>query len=212
VALKLLLFLCALSLSACNPYTLKTVAKSDIDLVVDAHWQNMNLRLQAFMIKLYQLNPTAQPLDHTVQDRLQQIFQHPGAVRFKELQQANAETALTLAFSPDFNGDRIFALTAGLTDMIHQAYGYRHEFFVLDRLNQQSLYNSARNLEFIASRLKQQPYLVTQANQIEQLERLFGQMIATQDMLARITADATHRSINTVIHGIASATLLPVGL
>jgi len=42
-------------------------------------------------------------------------------------------------------------------------------------------------------------------------DRLFSKMVTTQDMMARIIAGRSHRSLNFVVHSIASATFLPVG-
>ena len=222
-----LLFYCVLfSITACTdrPYALKTVAKSDIDLVADAHLEQINELLQNLMIKLYKRNP--QELEksrtHTIQTRLDQVFLTPGPLYFSEIKNQNGTEAVLLAFDPLYSGDRVFALIVGLTDMIKKSYGYQEEFFIISNLNQQDLYNSARNIEVVVWRLNHrynsdgELFLLTNGHQggVENLsfERLFGKVIATQDMMARITSDKTNRTINKVVHGIASATFLPVGL
>ncbi len=109
----------------------------------------------------------------------------------------------------------------GIRSMQHASYGQKTEFFLLDELDQQKLYNSARNLEVVAWRLnnhRQQDgslFLLSNGshNGIANLsfERLFGKMISLQDMMAKVVSGKTDRAINTVIHGVASSTLLPIG-
>ena len=41
-------------------------------------------------------------------------------------------------------------------------------------------------------------------------ERIFGKLIAIQDMMAQIVSDTNNRTINKVVHGVASTTLLPI--
>ena len=40
-----------------------------------------------------------------------------------------------------------------ITGMVHASYNYREEFFMLNEIDSQKLYNSARNLEKIAWQL-----------------------------------------------------------
>jgi len=41
-------------------------------------------------------------------------------------------------------------------------------------------------------------------------ERIFGKLIATQDMMAEIVATSTDRSINRIVQGVATAPFLPI--
>jgi len=43
----------------------------------------------------------------------------------------------------------------GLTEMLRRSYNHQQEFFIIDSLNEQSLYNSARNIEIFVWRLYQ---------------------------------------------------------
>lgn len=105
--------------------------------------------------------------------------------------------------------------------MLHASYEYRDEFFLLNDLNQQKLYNSARNLEAVAWRLANRhqadgtPFLLSNGVSTDgvpnySFERIFGKLIAYQDMMARIVSDKTNRAIKTVVVGFASSTLLPI--
>ena len=93
---------------------------------------------------------------------------------------------------------------------------------MLDSLEPQKLYNCARNIEVLVWRLKNRlsadgtPLILTNSLPGEEqnlsFERLFGKLIAHQDMLAKISAEKWDRMINQVVHGAATAVFLPVGL
>ncbi|MCX4027498.1 hypothetical protein [Spartinivicinus marinus] len=190
--------------------------------MTDSVRQNMEKLLKRLLIKLYKRNPAelAKNPDQTIKTRTKQLFNEAGLKRYPELSGKQAIDAMLLAFDDHFHGDRVFALMAGLTDMIKQSYNYRNEFFVLDELDQQKLYNSARNIEVLAWRLnhrlnsQEKPYLLTNATNSNSLnlsfERLFGKMIALQDMMAMIIADKTNRTINFIVRGVATGTFIPI--
>ncbi len=206
-------------------FNLKNFGKSDIDLVTDAHLQELNILAKALVIKLYKLNPrelAKAPTETTVDKRISQLFSMPRTVRFAELGAPYGTTAIPLAFDPDFTGDRVFALMAGIAGMIHRSYNFQDEFFMLDEIDQQKLYHCARNLESIAWQLNQRRdyngELLLVSNSIDNdtgetnlsTERILSKMISLQDMMARILSDKNNRAINKVVHGIASTTLLPI--
>ncbi len=226
ILISTLLVLLSGCASGPKPFHIKNIAKTNIDMVADNHLDNINALLQNFLVKLYKRNPVElkKKPGLTIDDRLDQIFNRPGPLLFDELDRRHDIQAMLLTFDPDFTGDRVFALMAGLTGMIRQSYNFHNEFFVLDSLDQQKLYNSARNIEILAWRLRAvltvegKPYLLTnglggngEAVNLS-FERLIGKMIANQDMMARITADRTNRTINTVVHSVASAAFIPIGL
>lgn len=208
---------------SCGPLQVRNVAKSDIGLVTEAHRRQMTACLQTLMLKLYARNPSelAKAPGLTVQERVGQVF-FSGPLEFVELDHRQGVPAMLLAFDEDYPGDRVFALMAGLEGMIRLSYGNREEFYLFDTLKAQDLYNSARNLEILAWRLANRcradgrPWLLTNSLPGEEtnlsFERLFGKMIALQDMMAEIAAGGTDRTINRVVLQVASAVFLPVGL
>jgi hypothetical protein len=218
------LFLLVINSSACVDYQLKTAAKSPTDLVVDAHIQKTDELMQNLMIKLYKRNPRElqKTPNTTIQSRLNEVFAHSGEQHFPEFAAKSTQEILTLPFDPLYQGDRVFAFMVGLSDMVHKSYGYQTEYFMLDSINGQDLYNSARNIETLIWRMKHHfaadgdLYLLTNGydQNIENLsfERLFGKLISLQDMMARISADSTNRTINKIVHSVASTVLLPVGI
>ncbi|WP_230425690.1 hypothetical protein [Spartinivicinus ruber] len=219
-----ILFVCFFALTSCTnqSFRVENLAKTDTDLVTDSVRQNMDKQLKRLLVKLYKRNPAelAKNPHHTIETRTKQLFNKPGLMRFPELSGKQSIDAMLLAFDNHFNGDRVFALMAGLTDMIKQSYNYRNEFFVLNELDQQKLYNSARNIEVLAWRLNHRrnqqgkPFLLTNATNTKSpnlsFERLFGKMIALQDMMAMIIADKTNRTINFIVRGVATGTFIPI--
>ncbi len=201
-----------------RPFQLKNLAKSEIDMVADLHVETVNKLARELTIKLYKRNPRelAKVPGMTVERRLELLLGSPRLITHPELNNLYAEKAVPLAFDPAFNGDRVFALMVGVTGMLHASYSYRNEFFMLNEMDQQKLYNSARNLEAVAWRLNTYrqpdgtPFLLANDPANLSFERLLGKLIAHQDMMARIVSDSTNRAINTVVHGIASTTLLPI--
>ncbi|SFG72768.1 hypothetical protein [Neptunomonas qingdaonensis] len=231
MSIRIILFSLLISLLAgclhekSRAFDIKNIGKSDIDMVTDAHLQELNILARQLLIKLYKLNPhelTKAPTETTVDKRLGQLFSMPRTIRFAELGSPYGTTAIPLAFDPDFNGDRVFALMVGVAGMIHRSYNYQDEFFMLDEIDQQKLYHCARNLESVAWQLNQRRdhagELLLVSNSIDNdtgetnlsTERILSKMISLQDMMARILADKNNRAINKVFHGIASTTLLPI--
>ena len=109
---------------------------------------------------------------------------------------------------------------AGLGGMIQTAFQDKTEFFVLDDLDPQSLYNAARNVEIAVWKLSNgrnpqgEPYLLSNegAGPVPNLsfEREFGKVIGSLDILSKIAADKTDRTVVRVIQSLATAVFLPI--
>lgn len=191
-------------------------------MVADSHIRQTNELLKSLITKLYKRNPRELKKipGKTITDRIAQVFTDPANLKFEELSGKESIEAILLSFDEHFKGDRVFALGVGLRGMLYRSYSEQTELFMLDQLDGQKLYNSARNIEIVAWRLahRRMPngelFLLTNSTTDPvnlSFERLFGKMIALQDMMAGITADRTERTINKIVHGIASAVFLPVG-
>jgi hypothetical protein len=198
--------------------------KSTIDQITEMHVLELRDLTRSLMIKLYKRNPRElrkQP-KASIESRLTQLYKGGQTYTFQELNNRTGTEAVQLAFSKNFRGDRVFALIVGMKSMLHASYSYRTEFYYFDSVDQQELYDSARNLEIINWRLitcmddDHQPlifsnsYLKTNPNL--SYERLFSKMIATQDMMAKIVADRTKRTIISVAQSAASTLLIPIGI
>ncbi len=126
-----------------------------------------------------------------------------------------------LGFEPEYKGDRIFATIYGLYTMIFKSYNSKCELFVLDYLNEQNLYNSARNIEIFVWRLKTRKdnrgnvLIITNSfdGDVKNLsyERIFGKIISLQDTMSIIISNRTGRVIKEVVQ-IAGMAFLPIGL
>ncbi|WP_242521479.1 hypothetical protein [Motiliproteus sp. SC1-56] len=205
-------------------FNVKNLAKSDVDMVADAHIRELRNLSHELLVKLYKRNPVqlSRGKGRSVTRRINQLFSQPNNYRFIELGNRRGNDAVRLAFDEDFKGDRVFALMVGINSMLNAAYDGKTELFLLDDLDQQKLYDSARNLEIITWRLNNrhnsagEPFLLSNGytGRVPNLsfERIFGKMIVLQDMMAKIVADRNNRAINSVVHSIASSTLLPVGI
>nr|UXE46175.1 hypothetical protein Hi04_10k_c5801_00033 [uncultured bacterium] len=214
----------AAAVAACSGPAFKpgNVAKTDIDTVTDTHLRTLDADLRDLTTKLYKRNPRElkKAPKETIDSRLDELFGKPGPLRFPELNDVHSTDAMLLCFDNNYKGDRVFAVMAGLIDMLHKSYGYHTEFFVLDELNEQKLYDSARNIEILVWRLnhKHDPqgalYLLTNDTNDSDtnlsFERLFGKMIEVQDLMATIVSDRTQRSINHVVQSVATMVFLPI--
>lgn len=200
---------------------LNSLAKTDVDKMADTSLQEMTRLMEDLLVKLYKRNPGE--LDKlsgmSVGQRHDQIFDSQDRLLFNELQRRQGTDALNLAFNPDYRGDRVFALMAGLVGMVRSAYNWQTEQFMFDSLDQQKLFNCARNIEVLAWRLSHQRdangKLLLRSNsqpgEEEDLsfERLFGKMIAIQDMMAFTVAGKWNRGVNSVL---VKAVFLPMGI
>ncbi|MDF2184743.1 hypothetical protein [Grimontia hollisae] len=217
-----------LSLTACSannrPFEFKNLAKSDMDLITDIHILEIRDAIRELTVKLYKRNPRelAKVSDMTVADRLEAFMTVARPKEgYAELNGLDGIDALHLAFSEAFQGDRVFALMVGITGMISASYNNQLEFYLLDDIDQQKLYNSARNLETVAwllnTRKNRDGEYMLLSNGVTadgtpnySYERLLAKMIVIQDMMAKMVSDSTNRHINQVVHGVASMTFFPI--
>lgn len=126
--------------------------------------------------------------------------------------------ALALALDPAFAGDRVAAFIHAMADMLITAHGDRVEFFLLDGLDAQHLYNAARNVEVAVWMLSQrrgasgQPLLladeITPTERNLSFEREFGKIIARLDLLAAVVTEKYRRAAISYVQGILGGSFL----
>ena len=148
------------------------------------------------------------------------IFEGRHEWKFPELQGKHGADAINLAFRDDYTGDRVLAFVAGLGSMMQTAFNDKTEFFVIDDLDPQRLYNAARNVEIAVwklsnARMEQGDYYLLSnepAGPVRNLsfEREFGKIIGSLDILSKIIADKENRTIVKVIQTLTSAVFLPI--
>ncbi|MCP5269209.1 MAG: hypothetical protein H6943_09255 [Zoogloeaceae bacterium] len=200
----------------------KYLAKGDIDRVIDTAHAEVKGGVLLFAEKLYRRNPRelkkgSSPTVEAAVARLRQskLFEFP------ELQGQREGAAAMLAFREDYTGDRVLALMAGILTMVYAAFEGTDDFYILDDLNEQKLYNCARNLEIAMWKLSTARFangeLVLLSNELDpanrnlSFEREFGRVTGLLDFLAKVVADKNGRIISRVAQNMASAVFLPVG-
>jgi len=228
------LLLCLLLASACNDsnsrapgpqaqrFRLNSLAKTDIGQVLEVHVHEARGYLRELMIKLYRRNPrelAKSPVPDAEQN-IRRLFDEPHQWQFPELDGTTGVAALRLGLAADYDGDRVFAFVAGLLSMVMSTYEYKEEFYLLDSVDPQNLYNSARNIEIASWKLRHdrgpdgEPvlYSVSLPGEVENLsyERLFGKLIALQDTMAVIIAGKGNRTITKMVQRMATAAFLPI--
>ncbi len=199
--------------------------KSDIDRVADAHLQELRVSLRMLAEKLYRRNPREWKKSGAadIETAVNRIMEPAAGWRYPELEGKYASDALQLAFRDDYRGDRVLALIGGLGGMLHSAFNEKTEFYLTDDLDPQKIYNSARNIEIAVWRLSHardaegRLFLLSneagQSNGLAQnlsFEREFGRVIGQLDLLARIIADKSNRTVVKVIQNIATAVFIPI--
>ncbi len=198
---------------------IKNFGKSDIDLVSDIHIQALRTHLQELTLKLYGRNPDelGKASGTSLEARLAQILDHPTDVSYRELDYKHSVPAIELAFDLGYRGDRVFALLIGISSMLKFSYNDLDELFLFDNLDPQSLYDSARNLEKIAWRLRNETH---RGKPLIRLGPVHGQgsfedtvsrMVSIQDLMAEVIAAKTQRAVKKAVQS-ATTFLIPIGL
>lgn len=205
-----------------RPFQIQDLAKSDVDLVLEMQLNYSLEYLKELMIKLYKRNPKELHKGgrQDINQAVRMVFGPGRAMSLPELQGKRSVDAMRLAFDEGYYGDRVLVLVEGVRGMLLDSYNGKREFFLLDELDPQKLYNAARNIEIAAWKLNHdrdgagQLFLI--ANELSgpvqnlSFERLLGKMIAVQDSTARFVAQSTNRKIKNVIQSIASAVFIPI--
>lgn len=198
------------------------LAKTDIDEVAEAHLEESLATLKLVMEKLYRRNPRELRKGGfaSIDEAVKRAFDYSKRWRFPELEEKRGIDAMQLAFKPEYNGDRVFALIVGMGSMIHQGYNEQNEFYAFDTLDAQALYNAARNIEIAVWKLSTardaQGQLLLLSSEMGpdvrnlSFEREFGKLVAYQDLLAKIMAQRSNRTIRLVVQNVAGAVFLPV--
>jgi len=209
------------SVSSFDP---KQIGKSDVDRVADRHRREVFASVRLLAEKLYRRNPREwKKGGHaSVERALDRLLDPRTGWRLPEAAGRSGTDAILLALRSDFEGDRVAVYIAGMGGMLNAAFDEKTEFYMLDELDPQKLYNSARNLEIAAWKLANARdaggALLLLSNEMAQagqpanlsFEREFGKMIGNLDLLAGLIADKGHRTIARVVQSIATAVFLPV--
>ncbi len=210
-----------LALTACSNVAtqIKGLGKLDVDLVSDIHILVLRNHLHEMALKLYDRNPDelGKTPGLSLEARLAQILDHPTDVSYRELDYKHSVPAIELALDHDYRGDRVFALLLGINSMLKFSYNDLNELFMFNELDPQKLYDSARNLEKIASRLRLETRRGKPLINLGPMhgrgafEDTIARMAGVQDVMAEIIAAKTQRIVNKTVQS-ATTLLIPVKL
>ena len=195
--------------------------KADLDHFVETSQRRIFVSLRSLAEKLYRRNPRewAKGGAASLDEARLRIFEQKHGWRFATLGYRRSIEALQVAFHPEFRGDRVQAFIVGLASMVQTAFSDRVEFFMLDELDAQRLYNAARNVEIAAWKLRSsvdadgKPLLLS--NEIGEstnlsFEREFGRIIGHLEVLSDVVEEKTERNVSRVVQNLATAAFLPV--
>ncbi|MEI7430213.1 MAG: hypothetical protein WCL27_07125 [Betaproteobacteria bacterium] len=196
------------------------LAKTEIDRVIETDRMEVMASLRRLAEKLYKRNPNEwKKAGHpTIEAAMERLF--AGSLDFPELEGRREGAASLFAFSSSYQGDRVLGVMAGLLGMVQAAFENKQDFYVLDDLNEQKLYNCARNVEIAIWKLSStknatgEPLLFS--NELDpnnpnlSFEREFGRVIGLLDLLSKVVADKNGRTITRVSQSLATAIFLPI--
>ena len=163
-----------------KPFTIDSVMKSDLHILVEIHQRQTLGYLRTLTEKLYRRNPRQlrKVAGATIEGRVAELFssrlseQRPDAAPGRLFSQPSGQPAsqsdeldrtledtsgvklLSQAFDEGYQDDRVLVLMAGMRNMVMAAYNNQRKFFYLDSpLDPQKFHNSARNVEIVIWRL-----------------------------------------------------------
>lgn len=229
----LLVVIAAVTLPACQTngsrdgpvqgreFELDDIAKADVDMVAEVNVEQSLDYLHELTRKLYVRNPNQLGRGgHGSREAALAVLFGPRRLdRISGLGGRRAADAISLAFEPDFSGDRVQAFAYGMRTMLLDAYGGDTELYLHEMLDPQTLHYLARNFEIAFWKLKRDRdasgRLLLLSNALDgdgdlSFERLGGKLIGLQDLMAQVVADVTNRQIKNVIQGVASAVFFPI--
>ncbi len=199
------------------------LAKNDFDRMADVELAENTQSLKNLMLKLYKRNPNqlAKSTSDNAEKMVAWVFENEPQHhwQFKEIDNKQGTEAIFLAFDSHYQNDRVLPFIVGLHTMLLKAHGNKTEFYFTDKIEPQSLYNVARNIEIAAWKLSNardaEGNLFLVSNEISDkdknlsFEREFGKMIGRTDLYAIALAEKTQRLISRIMQSLASAAFLP---
>lgn len=209
--------------SSVRSFSVKDLAKRDVDSVVEIHQQEVLSILKTLTLKLYKRNPGEwRKSGHaSAEDATAALFKALPVWHLSQQKDLNWEASLVDAWREDYTGDHVKAVMNGLLVMHMAAFENKTEFYLLTELDAQKFYNAARNTEAVVWRLSNtrtaqgDPILLPNgfdATGVPNLsfEREFGKLIGIQDTLAKVIEDKSNRAIRFGVVNAASMIFLPI--
>jgi hypothetical protein len=203
-------------------FSVQSLAKGDIDSVLDIHVHESRKLLRILMVKLYKRNPDQLKKSpfNDIEKNVSRVFDKHHDWSFKQLDYKESVDAIKMTFDNNYQGDRVFSFMVGLSSMLMASYGDKTDFYISNKVDGQLLYSSARNIEIAVWKLSNNRdehgdlflYSNSLSNEEDYLSyaRLFGKLIAIQDTMAIIMEDKNKRLIKKVLQNMATAVFLPI--
>ena len=197
------------------------LGKTDIDRLTDIEIRENTQILRMLMTKLYKRNPDElrKSTSASAEEMVASVFENQHGWRFREINEAQHSYAIQQAFQPDFQGDRVLSLIVGLQTMLIKAHGGKTDFYIIDSIDPQSIFNAARNIEIVVWQLSnkrdntgQLALLTNEINSQDRnlsFEREFGKIIGSLDLYAILLSEKGQRHLTRAIQAVPSAILLP---
>ena len=198
----------------------KEMGQSDTNRIATIAMRDNLESLYLLMDKLYRRNPaewrktgvSREESIKRVREAVEQRQPWPG------LQGQRDSKALPLALTPDFGGDRVAALIYSSADMIIAAHDGKTEFFLIDGLDAQHIYNAARNIEIavwlLGSRRNSSGKVLLLADDISEngrnlsFEREFGKVVGRLDLMAEFLTEKYRRAGITYVQNLIGGSFL----
>jgi hypothetical protein len=209
--------------SSARSFSLKELAKGDVDTVIEIHQQEVIAALRTLTLKLYRRNPAEwRKSGHaSAQSATAALFEPLQHWQWAKQKTLPWETALLDPWRADFYGDRVKALMDGQLVKHMAAFNHQTEFYLLTEIDAQKFYNAARNTEAVVWKLSNartpQGERVLLSNSMDaggvpnlSFEREFGKLIGIQDTLAKIVEDKSNRAIRFGTVNLAKMVFLPI--
>lgn len=196
------------------------MVQSDTNRIATIGMRDNLASLYLLMDKLYRRNPaewkkTAASREESVKrvrEAIEQRQPWPGLQGQRDIK------ALSLALNPEFGGDRVAAFIYASADMIIAAHGGKTEFFLIDGLDAQHLYNAARNIEIavwlMGSRRDAAGKVLLLSDDISgagrnlSFEREFGKLVGRLDLLATFVTEKYRRVGISYVQNLLGASFL----
>jgi hypothetical protein len=201
--------------------SLSQFVKTDVDRMADVEMRENTQSLRLLMTKLYKRNPAElkKSTSGTVDEMVAWVFEGDHQWKFEAIGGVKDLDAMYLAFNPEYSGDRVLPFIIGIQTMLIKSRGDKTEFFMLDSIDPQKVYNSARNIEIAVWKLSNtrdengRLYFVT--NEVAgkepnlSFEREFGKMVGRIDLYALTLAEKNQRAITRFTQGFAGKLFIP---
>jgi hypothetical protein len=184
----------------------REMGQSDTNRIATIGMRNNLDSLYLLMDKLYRRNPaewrktaaTREESMRRVREAIEQRQPWPGLHGQRDIK------ALSLSLAPEFSDDRVAAFIYASADMIIAAHGGKTEFFLVDSLDAQHLYNAARNIEIAVWMLGNRRSATGKALLLSDdigeggrnlsFEREFGKIVGRLDLLAEFVTEKYRRA------------------